>query len=120
MITLAFTIIMKSAVFPPIVFERTLKPFMLRVNEKIDAKLPLLFYRAFDFGAVFYAHRHIPSYAANADELKPPFFLLMWEEDWQRLAGRDELKMLEPYARNHGLANTGRIILNSNEFVFVD
>jgi hypothetical protein len=31
-----------------------------------------------------------------------------------------ELKMLEPYAQQHGLANTCRIILNSNEFVFVD
>jgi hypothetical protein len=31
-----------------------------------------------------------------------------------------ELKMLEPYARKHGLANTCRIILNSNEFVFVE
>ncbi len=110
LITLAFTIIMKSAVFPPIVFERTLKPFMLRVNEKIDAKLPLLFYRAFDFGAVFYAHRHIPSYAANADELKPPFFLLMWEEDWQRLAGRDELKMLD-ISEGRGPAGRHRLVL---------
>jgi hypothetical protein len=32
----------------------------------------------------------------------------------------NELKMLVPYAQKHGLANACRIILNSNEFVFVD
>jgi hypothetical protein len=32
----------------------------------------------------------------------------------------DELKMLTAYAEKHGLANTCRLILNLNEFVFVD
>jgi hypothetical protein len=32
----------------------------------------------------------------------------------------NELKMLESYASKHGLANTCRIILNSNEFMFVN
>ena len=31
-----------------------------------------------------------------------------------------ELEMLEPYARKHGLANACRVLLNGNEFVFVD
>jgi 4-amino-4-deoxy-L-arabinose transferase-like glycosyltransferase len=110
LITLAFTVIMKTVVLPPIVFERTMKPFMLRVNEKIDARLPLLFYRAFDLGAVFYSRRHIPSYAANANELKPPFYLLMWEEDWRPLAGRDELKMLD-ISEGRGPAGRHRLVL---------
>ena len=37
-----------------------------------------------------------------------------------RLPNAAELKMLEPYAREHGLANACRVLLNSNEFVFVD
>ena len=37
-----------------------------------------------------------------------------------RLPTATEIKMLLPYAQQHGLANTCRVILNSNEFVFVD
>ncbi len=32
----------------------------------------------------------------------------------------DELKLLTAYAAKHGLANTCRLMLNSNEFLFVD
>jgi 4-amino-4-deoxy-L-arabinose transferase-like glycosyltransferase len=92
---LSISITMKTAVFSPIVFERTLKPFMLQVNEKVDRQSPLFFYGGFDFGAIFYAGRHIPSYSLKAHEVNPPLFLLMWEEDWQRLAERRDLKLLE-------------------------
>ena len=37
-----------------------------------------------------------------------------------RLPSRDELAALAEYAREFGLANTGRMIVNLNEFVFVD
>ncbi len=94
-IAVAISIAMKSAIFPPIAFARTLKPFMERVTEKVDPKLPLLFFRGFDYGTVFYSHRHVPPYARKAAELKPPFFLLMWEEDWQALRGRNDLKMMD-------------------------
>ncbi len=105
LIAFSFAMIMKNAVFPPIVFERTMKPFMSRVNEKIDPNLPLVFYRGFDLGAVFYARRHIPSYETKAHDLKPPFFLLMWEEDWQRLREHHELKMMDI---SEGLGPAGR------------
>lgn len=104
-LTIAICVIIKTAFFPPIVFERTMKPFMARVSEKIDAQLPLVFYRGFDFGAIFYARRHVPSYASEAGVLKPPFFLLMWEEDWQKLRDRNELKMLDI---SEGLGPAGR------------
>ena len=105
LIAFSFAMIMKNAVFPPIVFERTMKPFMSRVNEKIDPNLPLVFYRGFDLGAVFYARRHIPSYETKAHDLKSPFFLLMWEEDWQRLREHHELKMMDI---SEGLGPAGR------------
>ena len=92
---LSVSIILKTAIFSPIVLARTLKPFMLQVNEKIDRNSPLFFYRAFDLGAIFYAGRHIPFYSLKAHDVKPPLFLLMWEEDWQRLAERRDLKLLE-------------------------
>ncbi len=39
---------------------------------------------------------------------------------WNRAPTRTELKTLRNYAANHGLANACRIILNSNEFAFVN
>jgi hypothetical protein len=37
-----------------------------------------------------------------------------------RAPSPDELESLTAYARKHGLANACRVILNLNEFVFVD
>ena len=106
----AFTMVMKNAFYPPIVFERTLKPFMVRVTDKVNPKIPLVFYRAFDAGAIFYARRHIPAYEVKANELKPPFFLLMWEEDWKGLAERSELKMVD-ISEGRGPVGRHRLVL---------
>ena len=93
-ITIALSVVMKITVFSPLAYELTMKPFMSRVQEKIDPKMPLVFYRGFDYGAVFYAGRHIPRYVTEARKLKPPFYLLMWEEDYQRLRDRDDVNIL--------------------------
>jgi hypothetical protein len=37
-----------------------------------------------------------------------------------RAPGPDELTLLSTYAREHGLANTCRVLFNLNEFVFID
>jgi 4-amino-4-deoxy-L-arabinose transferase-like glycosyltransferase len=108
--TIAVSLVMKNVIFPPIVYERTMKSFMARVNEKIDPKIPLLFYRGFDYGAVFYAGRHIPLYRNKPNELKPPFYLLMWEEDWQRLKERDDLA-LRDVSEGRGPAGRHRLTL---------
>jgi hypothetical protein len=39
---------------------------------------------------------------------------------WNRAPTRKEAGELTTYARQHGLANLCRLILNSNEFMFVD
>lgn len=103
-------LVTKSAIFPPVVYARTMKPFIERVSAKIDPKIPLLFYRGFDLGAIFYSHRHVPSYARKADELKPPFFLFMWEEDWQLLRGRSDLQMVD-ISEGLGAVGKHRLVL---------
>ncbi len=101
---------MKITVFPPMAYELTMKPFMARVQEKINPKMPLIFYRGFDYGAVFYAGRHIPRYVTEARKLKPPFYLLMWEEDYQPLRDRDDLKILD-VSEGRGPAGRHRLAL---------
>lgn len=105
LLALTVNLIMKIAILPPVAFERTMKPFMSRVNKIVGPQLPLLFYRGFDYGAVFYAGRHIPSYAAKANMLAPPFYLLMWEEDWRPLSARNDLRLVDI---SEGLGPAGR------------
>jgi hypothetical protein len=70
--SLVVSTIIKNTFFPSIASELTLKPFMIRVNQ-ISSNQPLVFYRDADYGAMFYARRHIPAYAAEAGKLKAPF-----------------------------------------------
>ena len=82
-----------NALFHPILAqERTYKPFMLGVRSTVK-NAPLFFYKdAYDYGAIFYANRHISSYAGELSTLQvdkdmsSPYYLLMWEKDWQTLA----------------------------------
>jgi 4-amino-4-deoxy-L-arabinose transferase-like glycosyltransferase len=107
----------KRAYYPSIAQDRTLKPFIERVKQEIDPTVPLLFYRAFDTGAIFYAGRHIRSYEERAKEIKPPFCLLMWEEEWVRLSGSKGLEVLD-ISQGTGPAHTQRMILvRANEKV---
>lgn len=82
-----------NALFHPLLaWERTYRPFMRGVSSTVkDA--PLYFYQdAFDYGAIFYAGRHIPSYKDDLATLTAngntdtPVYLLMREKDWQELS----------------------------------
>lgn len=105
LMALAVSGIIKSDVLSPVAWERTMKPFMMRVNQQVSVDQPLVFYRNADYGVMFYAHRHIPAYAAEAAKLKPPFFILMWEEDLAELRSRPDLKTLDI---SEGLGPAGR------------
>ncbi len=82
-----------NALFHPMLaWERTYKPFMLGVRSAVK-NAPLYFYKdAYDYGAIFYANRHIPSYKDDLSHLVSdsnpgtPQYLLLWEEDWQALS----------------------------------
>jgi hypothetical protein len=105
LMTLAVSGIMKNDVFSPVAWERTMKPFVMRVNRQIAVDQPLVFYRDADYGVMFYAHRHIPTYGAQASKLKPPFFILMREDDLAELGPRPDLKTLDI---SEGLGPAGR------------
>jgi 4-amino-4-deoxy-L-arabinose transferase-like glycosyltransferase len=109
-VTIAFTLLMRFVILPPVAYERTMKPFMARVNDKADANAPIFFYHGFDYGAVFYARRHIPLFTKKYADTKPPFFLLMWEEEWKRIEERPSLKMLD-ISEGRGPAGRHRLVL---------
>lgn len=85
----------KDVYYPALAAERTLKPFMLRVRQTADDRTPIFFYRAFDYGAVFYAGRHVRQYPEKGPFPEPPFLLLMWEEEWDRMPESNGLQRLD-------------------------
>lgn len=112
----ALTIVVSSSLYftnalfhPMLARERTYKPFMHAVR-LIVKDAPLYFYNAYDYGAIFYADRHIPAYKDNLPQLavagdpSTPLYLLMWEEEWQKVSttiGTAE-RQLEPLVTSEG------------------
>jgi len=103
-------VIIKTLYYPAIASARTLKPFGMRLQYKIDAQTPLLFYDAFDAGTIFYSRRHIAPYFEKASEVTPPFFLLMWEKNWQKLRDQSNLEMVD-VSEGWGPVGKNRLVL---------
>lgn len=93
---------------------RTLEPFLAEVRERVgDQKLA--FFCAFDYGAVYYAGRHIPPLLGEAECRDPaarrarlaapdtPAYLLLWEDEAERSADA-----LEVVLRSSGRGPKGR------------
>lgn len=80
------TFLLVHRVFQPtIAATRTFRPFMVRVVEHVG-ETSLFFYRAFDSGALYYASRHIPFYHPSQRHPEELCFLLMWEQQWEKIA----------------------------------
>ena len=104
LMTAATAVFLEVGYYPAFAAQRTLKPFIARVTRRVGPDAPLFFYDLFDFGAVFYSRRHIPFYPA-AGRFSAPVYVLMSEEDWQRLTA---LKPIERLDISEGGGPTGR------------
>jgi hypothetical protein len=86
--TMSTFLLVNNVFQPAVAAARTFRPFMARVSGHIgDA--PLFFYRTFDSGALYYANRRIPFYDSSLRQSESPCFLLMWEEEWAKIASQD-------------------------------
>ena len=92
-VSISASLYFTNALFHPLIAqERTYKPFMLGVRSTVkDA--PLYFYQdASDYGAIFYAGRHIADYPQaqlseeDGHNVDSPLYLLVREKDWPDLA----------------------------------
>ena len=99
-VSISSSLYFTNALFHPILAQvRTYKPFMRGVRSTVK-NAPLYFYKdAYDYGAIFYADRHIPSHTGDLSTLpvdehdNSPLYLLMHEEDWQELAATNNLRL---------------------------
>lgn len=101
------TFLLVNNVFQPLVADaRTFKPFMLRVIQTVGSA-PLFFYHAFDNGALYYAQRRIPHYDAALVQPRQAFFVLMWEDEWQKIAAQN-VATLQAVDTSEGTGPKGR------------
>jgi 4-amino-4-deoxy-L-arabinose transferase-like glycosyltransferase len=104
------TMFLKNSFWPTIADERTLKPFMARVTQRVASTDSLVFYRTFEYGATFYAHRHVPFNVIEISDMKPPFYLLMWEEEWKNIKGHNEFHVVD-ISEGRGAVGKHRMVL---------
>jgi mono/diheme cytochrome c family protein len=84
----------------------------MQVEKRIETLSPLQALALFNNGFMLTMAKHL---AERAGSVGVAFRLAL-----ARNPTADERSALEAYAKQHGLANTCRVILNLNEFVFVD
>jgi hypothetical protein len=81
-VVVATSVLFTSTIHPAISRSRSFEPFMREVGEFVKEGDDLSFYKAFDYGVVFYARRHVPR---SDTGLGPPpdaehgRYLLLWE-----------------------------------------
>lgn len=73
---------------PALAEQRSFKPFMESVRAVVEAGDDLSFYRAFDYGAVFYARRHIRLLHQGFGDSPAGdkrAYVLLWKSEWESL-----------------------------------
>jgi 4-amino-4-deoxy-L-arabinose transferase-like glycosyltransferase len=82
---------------PALAERRSFKPFLEAVRVVVEPEDSLSFYRAFDYGAVFYAQRRVPS--LDHDFADPPSpdhhsYVLLWKSTWDQLPADAKSRLL--------------------------
>ncbi len=94
--TTSIFLLINHVIQPTLAAARTFRPFMGRVVERVGEQ-PLFFFRSFDSGALYYADRRIPFYFPPTTP-KTRYFILLWEEEWERLQAdgfADQLRIID-------------------------
>jgi 4-amino-4-deoxy-L-arabinose transferase-like glycosyltransferase len=80
---------------PALAEQRSFKSFMEAVRGVVEPGDSLSFYRAFDYGAVFYARRHIPPLADGFGDAPSGrrAYVLLWKSEWDRLSTEQKTRL---------------------------
>src|SRR5262245_3395566 len=88
------------------------KPFVKRVLSRIN-DAPLYFYRSDDYGVIFYAGKRVPTLDTESlPRDDSPYYLLVWENEWEHFNGEEGLSLVEASANTDRLGK-GRLFLVS-------
>src|SRR5262249_16364119 len=74
------------------------KPFVKRVLSRIN-DAPLYFYGSDDYGVIFYAGKRVPTLDIESlPRDTSPYYLFVWEKDWEHFNGEEGLSLVEASA----------------------
>jgi 4-amino-4-deoxy-L-arabinose transferase-like glycosyltransferase len=79
---------------PALAAQYSFKPFMERAQKEAPLTAPVIFYRGANKAAAFYARVYFPAFQQTRPA-KPPFFMLISEDDWLALRGQKGLTELD-------------------------
>jgi hypothetical protein len=85
----------QSTFHPAFAANYSFRPFMARVREKTPPQTPVVFYRSASKAAAFYAREYLPSFQPLARPAAPPYYLLLWDDEWETLRGRKGLTEID-------------------------
>ncbi len=99
--------VVNAVLYPELARRQSVKSFLASVREMVPDSDDLAFYRTVDFGAAFYAGRHVEELDTLTQSGARPMYVLIWEEDWQRL-GPDARDRLERLRESNPTESQGR------------
>jgi 4-amino-4-deoxy-L-arabinose transferase-like glycosyltransferase len=86
--------LIQNVFHPALAAKYSFKPFMERAEQETPPSAPIVFYRGANKAAAFYARVYFPAFQ-QARPAKPPFFMLISEDDWTALRGEAGLTELD-------------------------
>ena len=95
-VMVAFYFLFQTTIHPAFAEKLAPKSYMLRAREKIGKSAPLVIHRAGGFSAGLYRRLLFAAPELDAAAVKPPFFLLAREAEWQRLREIPGVTLVEP------------------------
>jgi len=112
MVLMIFLSAIQSTFHPAFAANYTFRPFMARVRDKTPANTPVVFYNTAGKAVAFYARAYLPSFRPLERPAKPPYYLLIWEDEWEKLRGRKGLTEIDA-SENAGWDGDQRLFLVS-------
>jgi Protein of unknown function (DUF1553) len=91
----------------------------MQVDTRIETLSPLQALALFNNGFMLAMSKHLANRVEKAGEVAAQVSTA-FEYAVSRKPSKTELQALTAHAKKHGLANACRVMLNLNEFVFVD
>ncbi len=85
----------QSTFHPALAAHYSFRPFMARVRAETPAGMPVVFYSAAGKPAAFYARAYLPSFQPLERPARPPYLLLIREDEWQALKGKPGLSEID-------------------------
>ncbi len=95
---------------PALAARYSFKPFMERARDKMPPAAPVVFYRGGNKSAQLYARLYFAGFRTTSPEIQPPFFMLISEEDWAALSGKEGFTEIDA-SENAGWGGTQRLFL---------